>query len=138
MATTKLESSKKELSLGIDNFNKPGTVSGKDAWVRLATYLLFMRKGSYPSAPEMGIDIQSYDFAFMDDAIDSLKNSIRDQISTYYPDIPLQSVTVESKEISGQMILLISLVFVDGGISDSAIIATNISSTNIIDFEVSI
>lgn len=134
----KLESSKKELLLEIDKFNKPGEAVGKYAWTKLVTYLLFMRKGSYPSNPNMGIDIQSYDFEFMDTAIGNLQSEIKNQISTYYPDIPLNSVSVESTTISGHAILLISLVFLDNGELDSSVIATEANSMTISDFEVSL
>jgi len=135
MQNNTLESSKKELILGLNSFNKPGEVIGKDAWIKLITYLMFMKKGSYPSCPTMGIGIQQYDYQFMDKVITDLQMDIQDQISTYLPDIPLESVSIDSSEINGQMILLITLTFIDNGLTDNAVVAT-IVAPNIINFEV--
>lgn len=135
MQNNTLESSKKELILGLNSFNKPGETIGKTAWIKLITYLMFMKKGTYPSCPTMGIGIQQYDYEFMDTAITNLQTDIQDQVSAYLPDVPLNSVSVESSDVNGQKILLITLTFVDNGTTDSAVIAT-LAAPNIIDFEV--
>lgn len=137
MATSSLESSKTEILLGLNSFNKPGEVIGKNAWIKLITYLMYTKKGTYPSVPPMGIGIQQYDYEFMDKAISTLQTDIMEQVSTYLPSVPLQSVNVESIDIDSRKVLLITLTFIDNGTTDTAVIAAEAAS-NIINFEVSI
>lgn len=115
-----LDYEKKELSIGIDNFNKPAQLSGKDAWINLITTLLFMKKGTYPTDPEMGCELQKYDYGFMESTVfDKIENEIRDQITTYLPDIPLNSIRVTSESSNGrQPVLLIILEFDVDDITD--------------------
>lgn len=115
-----LDYEKKELSIGIDNFNKPAQLSGKDAWINLITTLLFMKKGTYPTDPEMGCELQKYEYGFMESTVfDKIENEIRDQITTYLPDIPLNSIRVTSESSNGrQPVLLIILEFDVDDITD--------------------
>lgn len=131
-----LESQKKELLLGLNSFDKPAEVIGKNAWIKLITHLLFLKKGTYPSNPLIGIGIQQYEFSFMDDTITLLQSEILEQARIYLPDVPLDSVVVDSTEVEGKKILLIIITFIDDGNIDTAVVATAVSQ-NIIDFEVS-
>ena len=133
----KLDAEKKELVLGINSFNQPSEVSGVSAWVKLITNLLFMRKGAYPTDPEMGCEIQKYEYAFLDDVKDEIESLINDQIRKYFPDIPFNSAVVStSTNDSGKVILLIILQFTyNDGELDTAVVAAE-SSKNYINFEV--
>ena len=130
------ESDKKELILGINSFDKPSEAIGVDAWAKLVTNLLFMKKGTYPSEPDMGIEIQKYEFDFIDDVKDDLEIEITEQINAYLPGIPLTTVSVRSTTSdSGKSILLIVLEFSYNGKLDSAVVAAE-NSANLINFKV--
>ena len=55
-----------ELDFSLDDFHNQKVLRGADAYARLIQRLLFMRKGTYPTIPDMGIDISSYRFADLD------------------------------------------------------------------------
>lgn len=133
----KLESQKKELFFGLNDFDKPAYATGIAAWMSLIRQLLYTEKGSYPSCPDLGVGLQSYEFEFMDAAIRKIKDEILSQIHTYLPDIPIASVTLQERSFPDRAdpILLIIFVFlVDGNYVSSAIA---IDKQNRIDFEVS-
>lgn len=133
---SKAEFTKKELLLDINLFNKPAEIIGKDAWAKLAINLLFLRKGTYPSSPNMGIGIQDYEYEFVDTAILRLNEEILNQFRTYLPDLPLEDVKVSSTEYNGQSILIIGLIFNDNGNIETTAVAATISN-KLIDFEIS-
>lgn len=135
MAKFILESNKKECVLGINSFDKPTELIGKNAWVQLVINLLFLKKGTYPSIPEMGIGIQYYEYEFIDDVKEKLEAEIKEQIRKYLPDVPIDSVILSTTESAGNYILIIAITFVVNGASDSAVIASA-SSPNIINFAV--
>lgn len=134
-----LDASKKEVVMGIDSFNKPEEISGIDAWCNLITRLLFMEKGSYPTDPEMGCNLYQYEFSFIDEVQDELKQIITDQIRTYLPDIPFDSVDIRSTTSdSGRIILLIIIKFVigEGQFTDSVIAVEERSKQPFFNYEV--
>ena len=133
----KRNAEKKELVLGSNSFNQPAEASGKDAWVKLITNLLFMKKGTYPSDPEMGCELYKYEFAFIDDVIDEIQDVITTQVRTYLSDIPLTECNVSSSRLeSGKAVLLIALTFqYRDGEYDTAVVAAE-ESTNQINFAV--
>ena len=55
-----------ELDFSLDDFHNQKVLRGADAYGRLIQRLLFMRKGTYPTIPDMGVDIASYRFADLD------------------------------------------------------------------------
>ena len=132
-----LESSKKELLLEVNSFDKPTELSGVSAWSQLLLNLIFLKPGTYPSVPEMGIGIENYQYDFMDDAIGELSAKITEQHKKYLSDIPLAGVNVSKLEKNGQPILIVQLFFnAESGTTSSAI-AINVSKRNFLDFEVS-
>lgn len=131
-----LESNKKELVLGLNSFNAPAELTGKNAWINLILHLMFIKKGTYPSNPIIGIGIQTYDYQFIKDVIVKLQDDITNQVKTFLPEIPLDSVVVDTTEVSGKVILLIIITFTIDGTTDVAVVASQ-TSNNIIDFEVS-
>lgn len=133
-----LNSNKSELLIGLNNFNKPAEATGVEAWVKLITNLLFMKKGSYPTDPEMGCDIGKYQYMFIDDVKDEIEDLITNQVRTYLPDIPFESVTISSEPTdSGRIVLLVVLEFSydenDG--TETAVVAVD-NSNNSLNFEV--
>ena len=129
------EATKIELLLEVNSFNKPAEVQGKNAWTRLIKNLLFLEPGTYPSVPEMGLNIQGYDYEYMDETVSSLPEKIRSQVSTYLPDIPLQDVSAQSVDVDGRKVLLVVLSFYDNGNVEHSAIASVVSE-KILDFEI--
>lgn len=138
MDDSKLDYQMKELSLNINNFDEPATLTGADAWVKMIITLIYMDKGTYPESPEMGVGIMDYDFEFIDDIIDELEDSINDQINTYLPDIPFESAGVEEYELpSGETILLINInLSPSDGDEETAVVAIDTTS-KLLNFAVS-
>jgi len=129
----KRNAEKIELLLGLNSFNQPAELSGKDAWVKLVTNLLFMKKGTYPSDPEMGGELYKYDYAFIDDVKDEIRNTVMTQVRTYLPDVPLTDCDVSPYTLdSGQVVMLISLTFrFTDGEFDTVVVAAENSSNQI-------
>jgi hypothetical protein len=132
-----LESSKKEVSLEINSFDKPAELSNVAAWSQLLLNLIFLKPGTYPSLPEMGVGIESFQYDFLEDTISALSARITEQHKNYLSDVPLARVQISKMEQNGQPILIIQLYFnTDSGAASSAI-AINISKRNFLEFEVS-
>ena len=134
---TTMESSKKELTLQINSFDKPKELSDVKAWSQLILNLLYLRPGTYPSLPEMGIDIEKYQFDFLDNAVSELSTKIIDQQQTYLPDVPLNGVQIGTVNNGADTVLVIQLIFnTSDGVTSSAI-AINTSERHFLDFDVS-
>lgn len=134
----KLEAYKKELGIGLDAFQQPIMLSGINAWVQEITNLLFMRKGSFPSCPDMGVDLGSYQYEFTNNVKKRLRDEIDAQRRIYLPDIPISSLDCQERDVPGQAnpIILIIITFTINSKSIPVVIATN-KSKNRIDFAVS-
>ena len=133
----KRDSEKIELLLSLNSFNQPAELAGKDAWIKLIMNLLFMKKGTYPSDPDMGGDLSKYEFAFIDDVKDEIRKVIDDQTSKYLPDIPLSGCSVSSTTLpTGKVVMLIMLTFrYSESEFDTAVVAAE-ESNNQINFAV--
>lgn len=133
----RLECEKTELVLGVNVFNQPAEQSGAKAWGTLVANLAFMTPGAMPTDPEMGVDIQKYEFSFIEDVSSEIEEKMRSQISTYLPDIPLESVEV-TKELTetGEPILLIKLIFDAASNEDQFVVIAAEKSNTIINFAV--
>ena len=131
-----LESDKKELGLGTNVFNKPVEYVGKNAWFQLIMNLIFLRPGTYPSIPTMGVGIQDYEYEFIDDVKDNIKEAIEGQVKTFLPDVPLESVDVSSVDYNGKAILLIVITLNDNGELVTGAVASEVAN-KLIDFEIS-
>ncbi len=130
-----LQSEKKEVTLEINAFDKPKELSQVEAWSQLLLNLIFLRPGTYPSMPEMGVGIEDYQFDFLEDAIEELTAAITAQQKTYLSDIPLNGINCSQIEHKGAPVLLIQFVFnVEDQLKTSAI-AINTSSRKFLDFE---
>lgn len=134
MATMEYE--KKELGLNTNAFGKAVEYKGKKAWFQLILNLLFLRPGTYPSIPTMGIGIQDYEYEAIDDVKDNIQMNIQDQIKAFLPDIPLDSVELETVDYNGQAILLITINLIDDGQIVTGAIASE-TSNKLINFEIS-
>ena len=131
-----LEANKKELVLGTNVFNKPTELTGINAWAQLLVHLLFLRPGTYPSIPRMGVGIQDYEYDFMDAAVDKLNDEIPSQINTYLPDLPMESVKVSSVNVQGKQILLVAIQLYDNGTITTVAVAAEVNN-RLINFDIS-
>lgn len=131
------ECEKSELMLGINVFDQPGETSGAKAWGILVSNLLIMAPGTYPSDPEMGCDIGQYEFAFIDEVADEIEENLTNQLNTYLPDIPLESITIENGANSGDPgVIYIKLVFSMNEDDDNVVVAAMEKVNSIINFAV--
>lgn len=132
-----LESNKKELQLSINNVNKPTELSGKEAWIQLITNLLFLKPGSFPSQPDMGIDISRYEYEFIDEAMSDIESRIYQQVTTYLPEVPFQQVDVSKVMMGGIPVVVIAITLEIPKVGyDTSVLAITKRPGNIIDFEI--
>lgn len=131
-----LEANKKELGLSTNVFNKATEYQGKTAWFQLILNLIFLRPGTYPSIPNMGVGLQDYEYEYIDDVKDNIRNKIEEQINLFLPDVPLTSVEVTSVEYEGKTILLIVISLEDNGQIVTGAVASEVTN-RLIDFEIS-
>ena len=131
-----IEADKKELGIGTNVFNKPVEYKGKNAWFQLILNLIFLRPGTYPSMPTMGVGIQDYEYEYIDDVKDNIRNKIEEQVNLFLPDVPLASVEVTSVEYEGKTILLIVISLEDNGQIVTGAVASEVTN-HLIDFEIS-
>lgn len=137
MPEDKLECEKKEMLLSINSFDQPAEASGAKAWGNLITNLLFMVPGTIPSDPAMGCDIGQYEFGFIDDEMDEIRENIENQISMYLPDIPLESITLTNGADYGESnILYITMVFSMEDNEDNIAVVAAEKANTIINFAV--
>lgn len=132
-----LEANKKELGLSTNVFNKQTEYQGKNAWFQLILNLIFLRPGTYPSIPNMGVGIQDYEYEYIDDVKDNIRNKIEEQIKLFLPDVPLASVDVNSVNYEGKTILLIVISLNDNGQIVTGAVASEVTKNRLIDFEIS-
>ena len=131
-----LEANKKELGLSTNVFNKATEYQGKTAWFQLILNLIFLRPGTYPSIPNMGVGLQDYEYEYIDDVKDNIRNKIEEQVNLFLPDVPLTSVEVTSVEYEGKTILLIVISLEDKGQIVTGAVASEVTN-HLIDFEIS-
>ena len=131
-----LEANKKELGLSTNVFNKANEYQGKTAWFQLILNLIFLRPGTYPSIPNMGVGLQDYEYEYIDDVKDNIRNKIEEQVNLFLPDVPLASVEVTSVEYEGKTILLIVISLEDNGQIVTGAVASEVTN-HLIDFEIS-
>lgn len=137
LVSSKMERDKSELSLEINSFDKPKELTRAQAWSQLILNIIFLKKGSYPSMPDLGIDIEQYEYEFLDTACERLMTDITQQQQTYLPDVPLVGVMVTQTDFKGQPIMLVQLHFQVDDYAETTAIAINTSKRNFLDFEVS-
>ena len=131
-----LEANKKELGLSTNVFNKATEYQGKTAWFQLILNLIFLRPGTYPSIPNMGVGLQDYEYEYIDDVKDNIRNKIAEQVNLFLPDVPLASLEVTSVEYEGKTILLIVISLEDNGQIVTGAVASEVTN-HLIDFEIS-
>lgn len=99
-----------EMDFSLDAFNNQKVYVGAMAYAHKIKNLLFMRKGDFPSDPDMGINIQSIRYKDMDTlAAGTLKENLSAQISAYVIDISSEDISISVNKYNGQYYLLIGI-----------------------------
>ena len=137
VTSSPLESSKTEVSLQINSFDKPTELNDVAAWSQLMLNLIFLKPGTYPSMPEMGIGIEQYQYEFLEDAVDEISSKIITQQQMYLPDIPLENLQVSQYDNNGHPVLIILMVFNTTSGTQSSAIALDTSKRNFLNFDIS-
>lgn len=135
---SKQESEKKELSLGINTFDSPTELTGVDAWVSQVSKLLFMVPGTMPTDPAMGINIQQYEFGFIDDVKKEVEEKVMNQVHTYLPDVPLASVQCSNQTTTGGRVVFVCVLTFTMQNEDRIAVVAAENTDNIIKFNTSI
>lgn len=99
-----------ELAFELNGFREQKVHIDDDAYVTLIHRLLKMRKGTYPSIPDMGVGISTYRFMDIDKLIaGELQEVIRDQLSTYIPQLPVENIEIYKGRYKNDFILYIDI-----------------------------
>lgn len=131
-----MESQKKESVLSVDVFGKPGALSGVEAWCDLIIRLICMTPGTYPSLPEMGVGLASYEYSTIESVIGQLTNEINQQVRTYLPDIPIDTITTKTQQWKQDTLLIFIIQFSQAKETLPIVSVVSYQVKNIINFEV--
>lgn len=86
---------KNEYTMSFDNFGNTEAASTLNSMVMRLMNLLYAEKGSCRDIADLGVDICSYQFEFMnDELIHTLQNSIQQQVKLYLPDMPVVDIVL--------------------------------------------
>jgi len=99
----------KDYAFSINNFNQPLELDGNKAVYTYIIKLLLLEKGTIKSHPEMGVGILSYRYSDIEN-IDTIKQSIYDQIGKYMPTLMVTDIRLNfiEKEKALQIIIIIN------------------------------
>lgn len=107
----------RDFSFELDEYGKTKEYSGVNAIIMAIKNILLSRPGNFPFTPDLGLNIDKYQFELLDDyTLSDIKNGILYQINKFVPAIDGVAVSVDKveSEIRGE--------FVTGiGISVSAV-----------------
>lgn len=82
-----------------DVYGKAKEYDGDNAIILAIRNILLSRPGNFPFNPDIGMDIQKYQFDMLDEeTLDSIKKELRKQIALYIPDIGNVDVNVVKVE----------------------------------------
>lgn len=112
----KLDSEKKERTFDLSNYkNTLKYYDGAEAMARVILNLLYLKPGTYPNSPEMGVDITQYQFEFLDSTtISEIEANINNQIQTYLADsvigyVEIKKLTDNEEKIKRTIIIAITV-----------------------------
>lgn len=95
-----LETQTKEPCLTIDEFNRPRTITGREAIGTILTHLILLEPGTYSNRPSMGVGLVSR-YRYNDrKSLDKLKEDIKEQIDIYLPEFQGVDVNIRLDEHS--------------------------------------
>ena len=125
---------KKELMMEITDFKTPRTADQKMCLARLIQNLIITEPNTYPTNPDLGVGIETYQFEIGDDLLlGNLRESIRRQIEMYVPKADL----IKSMEVykvrnrnSGVCTIVVSFQVDEPGSDSDFLLVLNQSMTD--------
>lgn len=118
---------RKEFGLDIDVFKEVLAVEGIDAKYRHIYNILFMRSGTIPSSPDIGIDLGNYQWEQLNDNIlGKIEEKIKSQVNTYI--CPGENIIVEVSKYDDNSVenaKKIAIVFKEDNIIKETMKVTN-------------
>ena len=119
---------------GVDDFNNPKVLSEAETIKNNILTLLFMKKGSYPSIPELGIGIQNTLYQFFDDIdTEELTNRIAAQCAEFIPSVNSGSLKVKKtyqKTQAGNLPVLLIVVPTSVSNTDRSLVVALTTTAN--------
>lgn len=99
-----------EPDFGVNNFNEPKMFNESETLVNNLLMLLFMKPGSYPSLPNLGIDIEQYLYIFFDEInVEKIKYDIAAQCVQFLDSVEAGTLDVRKIIHNKRPLLLIVL-----------------------------
>lgn len=100
-----------ELSFSLDDFRQQKVLYDGEAYGNMSKRLCLMRKGTFPSDPNMGIGIDTYRFHDLDILTGGpLKDEIYNQHITYIPSLTIEDIQLSTLKYRGAWILYIDII----------------------------
>ena len=128
-----------ELDFKLNDFRRQKVLTDDDAIVQLIRRLLIMRKGSYPSDPDMGVDLASYRFIDIDTLVaGELQSAIRDQISKYIPRANVEDIQISKLKYKNDFILYVDIKLISSKTKTISYAYLQGSNKNILNTNVSV
>lgn len=113
---------KKEMDFDIDNFGRQKYLTSIESIGNIILNLFFMRPGSYPSMPDLGLNIRSMLYGLSDEIdVDEIKNKLQTQCTELLPHLVLGEVRVFVKELNGHDVLMITIQVETDGTAETLI-----------------
>lgn len=126
-----------ELDMSLNYFKEQKKYEGVMAKAQDIKNLLFLRPGDFPSIPEMGINISSIRFRNVDTLLaGDLKNIIKDQITAYIDNVPLDEVNIYLSKVHDVDVLFIDISLLSEPVTLSYAMAQK--NNDIINFELNL
>lgn len=89
----------KDIDFVMNEYGKLKEYTGANAAVLAIRNIILTKKGNFPLSPSLGLDIENYQFDFLDQTtVNQLKSDLLSQINTYVPSLENVSVQVEIVE----------------------------------------
>jgi phage baseplate assembly protein W len=99
-----------DLDFSLNGFREQKVLYDENAYAQMIKRLLLMRKGTYPSIPDMGIGISTYRFQDIDRlTAGDLRKDIQAQINKYIPTLPLEKIDIAKVKYKGDYVLYIDI-----------------------------
>lgn len=129
---------KKELTFNLNPFDQPSELTGTEAWARLILTIAFMEEGTMPSLPMIGCGFGNISYENETSLRDARLTKLEQQVKTYYPDIPLDSITFETKEYNGSKVGIFIINFItEMQTIETVAAATSKTSTGLLNIQLS-
>lgn len=94
----------------LNEFNEPRIRSEIETLKDVVLFILFSKPGSYPSLPEIGLNIEDYLYSFYDELdVNELKDKLKEQCSILAPYMTGGAIAIQKTKYNGQPSLIINI-----------------------------